>query len=142
MGKLNSKQTNSNWHARKQAKDKKSEAESLTGISTESHDGPDRVAAALLEMGVKNVALTLGARGSFIANADMKMPIRAREVSVVDTTGAGDAFNGYLATALAKGIQFVDAARIASAAATLSVMRPGARTDQPDWDTVIDFMEN
>jgi len=118
------------------------EAESLTGISTESENGPQRIAEILLDMGVSNVALTLGARGSFIANADMSLHIEAREVVVVDTTGAGDAFSGYLATALAKGLAFVEAAKIASAAATLSVTRPGARSDQPNWDSVISFMQS
>lgn len=118
------------------------EAESLTGISIESEDGPQRIAAALLDMGVGNVALTMGARGSYIANAEISLHIEAREVSVVDTTGAGDAFNGYLATALAKDLDFIEAAKIASAAATLSVTRPGARSDQPDWDSVISFMQS
>jgi ribokinase len=118
------------------------EAESLTGISIEAEDGPQRIAAALLDMGVGNVALTMGARGSYIANAEMSLHIEAREVSVVDTTGAGDAFSGYLGTALAKGLEFIEAAKIASAAATLSVTRPGARSDQPDWDSVIGFMQS
>lgn len=118
------------------------EAESLTGISTESPNGPARIAEILLGFGVKNIALTLGARGSYIANAEFGLHIEAREVSVVDTTGAGDAFSGYLATALAKGTEFVEAARIASAAATLSVTRPGARRDQPNWDEVISFMQS
>ncbi len=118
------------------------EAESLTGISTESENGPQRISKALLDMGVRNVALTMGARGSYIANAEMSLHIEAREVAVVDTTGAGDAFSGYLATALAKGLEFIEAAKIASAAATLSVTRPGARSDQPNWDSVISFMQS
>jgi len=115
------------------------EAESMTGISTNSSTGPERVATKLLEMGARNIALTLGDRGSYIANKEMRVPLAARKVSAVDTTGAGDAFNGYLATALAKGFDFVDAAKIASAAASLSVTKHGARANQPNWDDVKEF---
>lgn len=118
------------------------EAESMTGISTESENGPERIADELLAMGARNVALTLGARGSYIANREQKMYIKARKVSVVDTTGAGDAFNGYLATALAKGFEFIAAANIASAAAALSVTGHGARANQPNWDAVKEFANN
>jgi ribokinase len=115
------------------------EAESMTGISTNSPTGPERIATELLEMGARNVALTLGDRGSYIANKESGVQLTARKVSAVDTTGAGDAFNGYLATALAKGFDFIEAAKIASAAASLSVTRPGARANQPNWEDVKKF---
>lgn len=116
------------------------EAESLTGIAIDSPDGPKRIAEKLLGMGARNVVLTLGARGSYLANATLKKLIRARKVSVVDTTGAGDSFSGYLATALAKGFEFVEAAEIASAAAALSVTGEGARANQSGWDAVMGFV--
>ena len=115
------------------------EAESMTGISTDSPTGPERIATVLLEMGARNVALTLGDRGSYIANKESGVQLSARKVSAVDTTGAGDTFNGYLATALAKGFDFVEAAKFASAAASLSVTRAGARANQPSWDDVKEF---
>jgi ribokinase len=117
------------------------EAESMTGISTDSPTGPERIATELLEMGARNIALTLGDRGSYIANKESGIQLAARKVSAVDTTGAGDAFNGYLATALAKGLGFVEAAKIASAAASLSVTQPGARANQPNWDDVKEFAD-
>ncbi len=116
------------------------EAEALTGLSAHSLTGPETMASALLSTGVKNVVLTLGARGCFIANAATKEFVTPYEVAVIDTTGAGDAFSGYLAMSLAKGLSFKDAANTASAAAALSVTRPGARTNLPNWPEVEAFM--
>ncbi len=116
------------------------EAEALTGLSAHAAAGPETMASALLSTGAKNVVLTLGARGCLIANAGIKEYITPYEVTVIDTTGAGDAFSGYLAMSLAKGLSFKDAANTASAAAALSVTRPGARTNLPNWQEVERFM--
>ena len=116
------------------------EAKVLTGVSTHAADGPDRIADKLLEKGAKNIILTLGERGCFVANADGRELIPAREVIAVDTTGAGDTFNGFLATSLAKGMNLNQAARFASAAAALAVIQLGARENLPDWAEVEAFM--
>ena len=116
------------------------EAESLTGISTAAEDGPQKIVEAFRSRGVRNVALTLGKQGCYIASADGEQGIDARQVEAVDSTGAGDAFNGFLATALAKGFSLEDAANIACAAASLSVTRSGARSDLPSWNDAQAFM--
>lgn len=116
------------------------EAEALTGVSTHAADGPDRIADKLLEAGTRNVILTLGERGCFIANADGRQLIPAHKVTAVDSTGAGDTFNGFLATALVKGMELERAVKMASAAAALAVMQPGARENLPDWAGVEAFM--
>lgn len=114
------------------------EAEALTGISA---DFPEQIAEALLDLGVGNVAITLGSKGSYMANEDTDFYIAARKVEAIDTTGAGDAFSGFLATALARGMQFEQAAEIASAAASLSVTSSGARSDKLSWQRVQKFMQ-
>lgn len=109
------------------------EAEALTGISTHAADGPDRIADKLLGDGAGNVILTLGERGCFVANGDGRALIPAHKVRVVDSTGAGDIFNGFLAASLARGMELDGAVRMASAAAALAVMQSGARETLPDW---------
>jgi len=116
------------------------EAETLTGISTASADGPEKIAQAFRKQGVRQIVLTLGNDGCYIASDAEETRIDAKIVTAVDTTGAGDAFNGFLATALAKGLEFREAAEIACAAASLSVTRSGARADLPGWNDAKEFL--
>jgi ribokinase len=73
------------------------------------------------------VIVTRGAEGAVLLDAASETAIPAPAVDVVDTTGAGDAFNGVLAAGLAAGLDLVDAARRAVEAATASVRVAGAR---------------
>ncbi|MBS7456046.1 ribokinase [Coralloluteibacterium stylophorae] len=89
-----------------------------------------------------SLVLTLGARGAFVSHADAGQDggpchrVPARAVDATDTTGAGDAFNGGLAVALAEGRAFADAVRFATAVAALQVQRPGAALAMPLRDEV------
>ena len=74
-----------------------------------------RAADALLARGVQNVIITLGARGAFVAGQEARAFVPGFKVKPVDTTGAGDVFNGTLAVALAEGKPLLEAARFASA---------------------------
>jgi ribokinase len=116
------------------------EAESLTGISTETDEGPQKIAQVFRDRGVRQVVLTLGESGCYIASDREQNHIDAKAVRAVDSTGAGDAFNGFLATALARGMKFRDAAEIACAAASLSVTRSGARSNLPGWEEAMAFL--
>jgi ribokinase len=116
------------------------EAEALTGIATTDDNGPQRIITKLRERGAKQIVLTLGRLGCCISNDDETTFIQARPVQALDTTGAGDAFNGFLATGLVKGLAVAKAAEIAGAAATLSVTRAGARANLPTWDEVQAFL--
>ena len=107
------------------------EARLLTGLAVDDEKGAARAADALLARGVQNVIITLGARGALVASSDGKTLIRAHRAKVVDTTAAGDIFNGTLAVALAEGKSLSDAARFATAAAAISVTRFGAQTSAP-----------
>jgi len=116
------------------------EAETLTGIATTTDSGPQQIIAKLRKRGAKQVVLTLGGMGCCISSDDETSFIQAHPVQVVDTTGAGDAFNGFLATGLVKGLAATEAAEVACAAATLSVTRAGARANLPSWDEVQAFL--
>jgi ribokinase len=107
------------------------EAELLTGIAVAGRAGAARAAAALLALGVRNVIITLGARGAYVADRDGQGLVRGYKTRALDTTGAGDVFNGALAVALAEGKPLVEAARFANAAAAISVTRMGAQAAAP-----------
>jgi ribokinase len=81
---------------------------------------------------VGNVIVTLGAQGVFVKNAVAKALVPAFDAGpVVETTGAGDAFTGGLAVALAEGKELREAARFGCAVAGLSVTRAGTATSMP-----------
>ena len=85
-----------------------SEAAALTGIPVTDLASAEQAATALLARGVRNVILTLGAQGALIKNHTLTHPRPGRRRRpVVETTGAGDAFNGGLATALAEGMDLI-----------------------------------
>ena len=103
-----------------------SEAEGLTGIPVVTPDDAARAADALLAKGVGAVVVTLGGNGAFYKDATTAVHVPIYVAGpVVETTGAGDAFNGAFATALAEGMDPVEAVRFGSAAAGISVTRPG-----------------
>jgi ribokinase len=77
------------------------------------------------------VIITLGSRGSYVATAKAKELVPGFKVKPVDTTAAGDTFNGALAVALAEGKSMYDAVRFANAAGAISVTRLGAQPSAP-----------
>jgi ribokinase len=102
------------------------EAAELTGC-----DEPAASAAALVRSGAAAALVTAGAQGVFVADGGRVERVEAPAVSVHDTTGAGDTFSGVLAAGLARGWELYRAARWATAAAALSVTKPGARAGMP-----------
>lgn len=94
--------------------------------------GAERAADALLARGAGNAVITLGAQGVFVKNCTVCTLLPAYDAGpVVEATGAGDAFNGAFAVALAEGADLVEAARFGCAAAGLSVTRPGTAPSMP-----------
>ena len=109
------------------------EAEALTGLSVEDEEGARRAAAALRKRGAGAAVITLGARGALYDGPGGVVLVPAFDAGpVVETTGAGDAFNGAFATALAEGRDPVAAVRFGCAAAGISVTRPGTANSMPD----------
>ncbi len=95
-------------------------------------DPPEEIARTLLAKGPQAVALKLGVRGVYLADRNgLNRQIEAFAVRAVDTTAAGDAFNGAFATALMLGNDPTESARFAAAAAAISVTRPGAQSSMP-----------
>ncbi|MEM9709615.1 MAG: ribokinase [Pseudomonadota bacterium] len=110
-----------------------SEAEGLTGVKVASVGDAERAADALIARGAGAAIVTLGENGAFLAAGAQRRHIPAMEAGpVVETTGAGDAFNGGFAAALARGADPMDAALFGSATAALSVTKAGAAASMPD----------
>ena len=82
----------------------------------------------------KNVVVTMGEKGCCLRSTGKIIP--ARQVHAVDTTGAGDVFNGYLAAALAQGRELSEAAEFANVASGIAVTRKGAVTSIPHLEEV------
>lgn len=115
------------------------EAETLSGIEVRDPGGAARAGVRLVEMGAAVVIVTLGAQGSIIANDEGSRHIPAWSVEAVDSTAAGDAFNGALAHALASGKSIDDAVDVARTVAAYSVTRMGAQISMPTPENLRDF---
>jgi len=102
------------------------EAARLTGIAVTDEDSARHAAVRLLAAGPKHVIVTLGSRGALVATAAHTVIIPSIEVDAVDSTAAGDAFNGALAVAIGRGSSLEEAVARASAVGALSVTRIGA----------------
>ena len=107
------------------------EAEILTGMAVHDPDSAIPAAARLLQEGVQNVAITLGSGGVLLANDQGTESIAAPSVKALDTTAAGDCFNGSVAVGLASGSSLRDAMAFACRAASVSVTRMGAQDSMP-----------
>ena len=101
-----------------------------------SDDEIDARAARLLARGATAILVKLGARGARLVTPTRRVAWPAFSVAAVDTTAAGDAFNGALAVALADRAELDDAIRFACAAGALAVTRPGAQPSMPTRDEV------
>lgn len=109
-----------------------SEAAALSGIEVTGLDDARRAAEALIARGAGKVVLTLGAQGALVHDGTAAVHVAAVPVgAVVDTTGAGDAFNGGLAVALARGEDLLAAARFAARVAAVAVTRHGTAAAMP-----------
>ena len=112
------------------------EAEILTGITLIKKSDLAKAADALLAKGIKAVLITLGSKGVYVATREKKEVMPAFKVIPVDTTAAGDAFNGALAVALAEGRPLLEAARFANAAAALATTKMGAQPSLAGRDDI------
>ncbi len=107
------------------------ELATLTGLPVESVDAAARAAATLRCRGVRAVVVKRGSHRALVVDAKSARSVPAPRVDVIDTTGAGDCFDGALAVALVEGRTLDDAVRFATHAAALACARLGAQSAQP-----------
>ena len=107
------------------------EAEILTGIKVVDAASAEEAADKLMSTGVKNVIITMGAAGAFLHTDKVSKLIPVVPVRAVDTTAAGDVFNGALAVAISEGKDLEEAVVFANKAASISVTRMGAQASAP-----------
>lgn len=119
-----------------------SEASILASVQVGDLASAVRAAEMLLMRGVPNVVITLGAQGALVKTATIEEHVGAFDAGpVVETTGAGDAFNGGFATALAEGADLVEATRFGCAVAGISVTRLGTAPSMPQRSEVDALLE-
>ncbi len=118
------------------------ETEHFTGIPPNSPKNIAKAADKLLQKGAQNAIITLGAQGAFLATSDQTLHIPAFKATSIDTTGAGDAFNGALACALSENQSLETAIRFACAAGALTVGKAGAQPAIPTRDQIDALLAN
>ena len=117
------------------------ETEMLTGVEVTDPLGAERAAKNLLDKGMSAVVLTLGERGALLLTQETTKAIPAYKVEVVDTTAAGDAFGGALATAIAKDEPLEQAVASANAAGAIAVTIMGAEPSMPTQQQLEQFLK-
>ena len=116
------------------------EASILTGIEVVDMASAEQAATILVRKGVQHVMITMGESGVFYLNGEGAQVSVAYKVNAVDTTAAGDTFNGALAAALVRQLPIAEAIQFAQAAAAISVTKSGAQPSVPMLAAVLDFM--
>lgn len=107
------------------------EAEILTGIKVIERTTAAAAAEKLLSMGVPQVIITLGAEGAYYKNHEMEMFVPSPKVKAIDTTAAGDVFNGVISVQTAEGNDLEASIAFACKVAAISVTRMGAQPSMP-----------
>jgi ribokinase len=115
------------------------EAKVLAGERPDCSLSPEEVAKRLINLGVKNVVMTLGERGALMVTGESVVQIAAIRVKAVDTTGAGDAFNAGLAVSLGSGASLEEAVRFAVIAGGLAVTKEGVIPSLPRREEVASY---
>ena len=107
------------------------EASAISGIDINNFETAAAAAERLKGMGVREVIITMGSRGSVVCDGDCTF-VPAVKVNAVDTTAAGDTFCGGVCVALSEGKDLLEAVKFATAAASIAVQRPGAQDSIPN----------
>ena len=119
-----------------------SEAELLTGIPVANEASAEKAAKVLREKGIQVVILTMGATGVYVSAEEFSGIQQGFKVKAVDTTAAGDVFNGALAVSFAQEKKLVEAVQFAQAAAALSVTKLGAQPSAPQNQEILNFLSS
>ena len=117
------------------------EAEYFSGVHIESVEDASYAAKVLIQKGIKNVIITLGSKGAFYSNGEKELFVPSFKVEAVETTGAGDSFNGAFAVAIGEGMDVGSAMRFANAAAGISVTRYGTAQSMATRDEIEELLK-
>lgn len=115
------------------------EAQTLTGVEVTDEASAELAAQVLVSWGVERVVITMGSAGAYLYQAGKGVMIPAYKVDAVDTTAAGDVYNGALCAALAEGMSLEQALHFATKASAISVTRAGAQPSVPSREEVENF---
>ena len=115
------------------------EAQTLTGIEVTDISSAELAAQKLVSQGVERVVITMGSQGAYLYEDGKGEVVPAHKVNAVDTTAAGDVYNGALCAALAEGATLTDALHFAAKASAISVTRAGAQPSIPTRAEVDNF---
>lgn len=107
------------------------EASLLTGVTVKDELTASQAANVFLSKGVQNVVITMGASGAYVLSGGISKIVPAKSVKAIDSTGAGDVFNGAMAVAISEGKSIEEAVIFANKAAAISVTRLGAQSSVP-----------
>lgn len=118
------------------------EAEILTGVAVTDEQSAVKAASVFHDKGIETVMITLGAKGVFVSRKGKNRIIKGFCVQAIDTTAAGDTFNGGFVTALLEEKSFDEAIRFGQAAAAISVTKKGAQSSIPTRQETLDFLEH
>jgi ribokinase len=118
------------------------EAEMLTGIKIEDEGAAEDAGRILISKGVNKVIITIGKKGALILDSSGSELVGGFKVHAIDTTAAGDIFNGALAVALAEKKNIWEAVKFANAASALSVTRLGAQPSAPNRNDILEFLKS
>ena len=118
------------------------EAAILAGIPVVTIEDAEEAAKIFLQRGIDTVVITLGEKGAYVRNSVINQHVPAFDMGgkVLETTGAGDAFNGGFAYALAEGMSLIEAVRFGSATAAISVTRLGTAPSMPFNNEILDLL--
>ena len=114
----------------------------ITKMPYDTIDNIKSAAKCLIDKGAQNVLVTLGEKGAYLLNKTEDIIIPTLKVKAIDTTGAGDCFNGVFATYLAMGKSVIEAIKYANTASSISVTRPGTVPSLPYKDEVDEKYKN
>ena len=118
------------------------EAQSLTGVKVTDLNSADEAAKWFMDRGVKKVIITLGRNGVYVNDGEKSEIIPAFKVQAIDTTGAGDAFNGGLLAGLSEGMDIWEASKFGNVVGALSVQKVGTTVSMPTREEIEEFINS
>ena len=113
------------------------EAFELTKVRINSKNSAKSAAKKLINFGCKNVIITLGESGAYAIIDNSELYIKAPKVKAIDTTGAGDAFNGAFAFGISKGLKGKDALKFSILVGSLSTTKKGCQPAMPTLNELV-----